>query len=104
MFGLTYIYSLACFQSQQAEGAVAYKGDLTIALMYTDVNTPEVDEKDPKKKKKKDKKDKKFFKSQQSTEGGVLHVKIKDARNLVGVRMGGSSNPFVKWYELSATY
>ena len=66
-------------------------------MMYTDVNTQEVDEKDPKKKKKKDKKEKKFFKGHQSPEGGALHLKIKEARNLVGVRMGGSSNPFVKW-------
>ncbi|XP_033635233.1 synaptotagmin-like protein 4 isoform X6 [Asterias rubens] len=87
-----------CNKSQPAEGAVAYKGDLTIAMMYTDVNTQEVDEKDPKKKKKKDKKEKKFFKGHQSPEGGALHLKIKEARNLVGVRMGGSSNPFVKCY------
>ena len=28
---------------------------------------------------------------------GWLHVNIKEAKNLMAVRMNGSSNPFVKW-------
>ncbi|XP_038059806.1 synaptotagmin-like protein 4 isoform X7 [Patiria miniata] len=87
-----------CNKSQPAEGAVAYKGDLTVSLMYSDTVAPEVEEKDSKKKKKKDK-SKKLGKNQQAAEGkGLLYVKIIEARNLVGVRMGGSSNPFIKGY------
>ncbi|XP_022104457.1 synaptotagmin-like protein 4 isoform X8 [Acanthaster planci] len=88
-----------CNKSQPAEGAVAYKGDLTISLMYSDTLTQEAEEKNSKKKKKKDK-SKKLGKTHPSADEGkgVLYVKVIEARNLVGVRMGGSSNPFVKGY------
>lgn len=60
-----------------------YKGELVISLKYISpkAQTPE-----------------KLKGKKISTEGGELHVLIKEAKNLVALKAGGSSDSFVKGY------
>ncbi|XP_056295222.1 synaptotagmin-like protein 4 isoform X2 [Pseudoliparis swirei] len=66
-----------------ASAFAQYKGELVISLKYV---TP----KKPKNEKNKGKK--------VVTEGGELHVLIKEANNLVAMKTGGTSDSFVKGY------
>ncbi|KAM4585759.1 synaptotagmin-like protein 4 isoform 1-T2 [Fundulus diaphanus] len=67
----------------QASAFAQYKGELVISLKYVT----------PKKTSKKVK-----GKKAPSEEGGELHVLIKEAKNLVPIKPGGTSDSFVKGY------
>ncbi|XP_059824219.1 synaptotagmin-like protein 5 [Hypanus sabinus] len=80
------------------DNVLQYKGELTISLRYTPVgqhlNLP------PEQGKAK----RSFIKgkksSTQASNGGIVEVLIKEARNLTAVKSGGSSDTFVKGYLL----
>ncbi|XP_072116586.1 synaptotagmin-like protein 5 isoform X2 [Mobula birostris] len=80
------------------DSVLQYKGELTISLRYTPVgqhlNLP------PEQGKAK----RSFIKgkksSTQASNGGIVEVLIKEARNLTAVKSGGSSDTFVKGYLL----
>ncbi|XP_062906896.1 synaptotagmin-like protein 5 [Mobula hypostoma] len=80
------------------DSVLQYKGELTISLRYTPVgqhlNLP------PEQGKAKRSFIKGKTSSPQASNGGIVEVLIKEARNLTAVKSGGSSDTFVKGYLL----
>ena len=90
-------------QSPPPESSLSYKGDILVALRFEpaalDTQT-DTDETPPSPEKTKSKKKGKRRPGSDPTNKkptGWLHVNVKEAKNLMAVRMNGSSNPFVKW-------
>ncbi|XP_077864208.1 synaptotagmin-like protein 5 [Saccoglossus kowalevskii] len=78
------------------ESTLSYKGDLTIAIKFIPADasngSPSQEVQKGKSKKK--------AKNPPEPGKGAIHVHIKDARNLIAVRINGYSDPFAKCYLL----
>ncbi|XP_076005160.1 synaptotagmin-like protein 4 [Genypterus blacodes] len=69
----------------QASAFAQYKGELVVTLKYVTPKTPTSPGKNKGKK-------------AAAEEGGELHVLIKEAKNLMAMKIGGTSDSFVKGY------
>ncbi|PIK56973.1 putative synaptotagmin-like protein 5-like [Apostichopus japonicus] len=86
-------HSLAQRQ-RKSTSALTYTGDVLVAVMYEPLSEDE--EKDKSGRYHKGKKNR----APGRLLGGTLHVHIKEAKNLVGMKLGGSSSPVCKCYLL----
>ncbi|KAJ8026706.1 Synaptotagmin-like protein 4 [Holothuria leucospilota] len=81
-------------RQRQSTSALTYTGDVLVAVMYEALSEDE--EKDRSSRYHKGRKNK----APGRMIGGTLHVQIKEAKNLVGMKLGGSSSPVCKCYLL----